>query len=698
MVQRKSNVQAQLSNAGIGQEAQATSFANIGLADTITAIGSSVAQAGIKISQMNQQFRQAVIDADNTAVYSNSINQATIDYQNRFQARINETVDDEGNPTFSTLQTDVADIGRDVLEEHLNSIESAEVRAKFQQNFESYTTNQQVQSIGVARNQQLSFINESINSNVSDFATLAGASSDQDRMFFNNQVNDILDSAVASGAMTPQQRFATADSYRKEVATAQVRNQINQDPILALETLKESPAQDLGLTELERLSLQNEAQTAANRLLNSEGNLLKEEEKYIKSQLSDFNKIINLGGQIPQESIDEISGLVEGTEFEQQFVDLMTKSQVINEFTMNSPITRAAILNELSGDTDLSLKELELRKQLGSIDNNLNSKRDNDVYSLGLEQGIIANPEPFNASENIQQQLSDRLSSIGFIENHYGKRTSGITKAEINGFKETYADAEHQVKLQMLGDVIGGLGPQAMHFFEELSLNGSPQVAAIGSLMLEGNTATAATILRGQDVLNNIDGILGDDFQLTEQSAVQDVLPFYPLPEQEGDIREMAKAIYAANTFEESDRSGRTNSNRWQAALAEVSNGGGINVNASNIEPPVNGMTSNQFKRWLRGIDASDINRAGGWRGFDDDTILRTLPNAKLQTFGRGQYAVFLTSGDGTPRPVMNDLGEPFILDYSVIEGFAQDAIAMQTPEEIAQKSFDSTTSIRTIR
>ena len=664
------------------QSASAASLAQVDFANTLSSAGRGLQRIGFYLLDINKEFKKAAQEADNTAVYANSINQATINFQNLFQERINQQVDEDGNPTFSTLQEDVAQIGRDVMEETLNTINNSEVRARFQQNFQSYTGNQQIASISIARNQQLSFINESVSSSVADLGTRAGSSTEEDRIFFENQARAILDSAVASGAMTPEQKFNAQDAFRKEVATAQVRNSINQDSAAALRTLTESSAQELGLTELERLSLQNEAQTALNRDQRALIGLEKEQTNYIRDQLKQFDRIIELGGQIPQESIDDITQIIVGTGMENELQRILTDAHVINEFTMNSPVIRQAILNELSSDPSLGLEELELNRKLTSIDNNLNNKMNNDLYSLAIEQGIVENPEPFNPDEDIKQQLADRLSSIGFVEHHYSKRTSGLTAEEIDGFQEAYINADFKRKSEMLGDVVGGMGTTALSFLEDLAIRGSTQTAAIGSLMLQGDTSTATSVLKGQDIISKQRDIIPSDYTEAETAALQNVLPFYSSPDQRDDTREMARAIYAARSFEMSDFSGKTNESRLEDAIAEVSNGGAVNFNKSNVEPPIKGMTSNQFKSWIRNISPEQIDELGGWRGFESINIPRLLRGSQLVTQGRGQYIVFLEAANGTSLPVINNNGDVFILDYNIIEDNQNSREQLQGPSK----------------
>lgn len=690
MVDIKRDIRFNPTGASIStSDAIAQDVADIGFANVVQGIGQTISNVGLNLIEMDKAYQRQAEEADNNAVYANSINQATIEYQNLFQERINQVIDDDGNPTFSTLQDDVAQIGRDVSDEWLGKIDSPEVRARFNQNFSAYAGNQQIGSISIARNQQLSFISDSITNSISELATQAGSSNEQDRVYFENQANQILNEGLATGAMTAEQVGLAKDSFRKNVSTAIYRNAIENDPVIALDILKNTPASELKLTELERLSLQNEAKVAANRLLTARDNLGTQQQKYIRDQLSSFEKIINLGGQIPQDAIDEMSEILPGTGFEQRYIDILNNSETINNFTMNDPVTRKTILNELFSDESLNLNNLELRNKLSSINNNINQKINNDVYSLAIEQGIIDNQPQFDAQGDIEQQLKDRQSTMGIVETHYQKRTSGLTSAELNGFEEAYNDATYQVKAGMLGDVVAGMGDNASNFFEEIAKNGSTLTAAIGSLMIESKNDIATTILQGQDIINAQRDIIAPDYREIESYVREDVQPFYDDPQQEKDVRDMAKAYYAALTQRQNDFGLDTNEDRLEQSFQQVTNGGALSFNSSSVEPPVQGMSDNEFKRWIRGITLDDINASGGWKGFESEGILGNLRRSNLITQGRGQYFVMLKDGFNQMRPVLDNSGDVFILDYNLIEGNAREAIQPFEQSGVQMRSQD---------
>lgn len=667
----------------------AVDVANISIADTISSIGQSITSHGLNIKSMNDEYKRQAKEADDNAVYANQINEATIQYQNLFQQRINETVDQDGNPTYGTLQNDVAQIGLDVLNERLSGIDSPEVRARFQQNFSSYTGNQQIGSISIARNQQQAFISESITNSVSELGTQAGGSNEQNRVFFERQVNQILNEGVASGSLTPVQRGQIQEDFRREVSIATLRNAINEDPVIALDMIKNNSAEDLKLTELERLSMQREAQVAATRLLTGRENLNTQQQKYIRDQLNNFEKIINFGQQIPQDAQDEMNNIIVGSGFEERFKNLMRDSGVINAFTMENPITRQTILNDLNSNKELTLDQLELRKKLSTIDNGLNNKINNDVFSLAIEQGIVDNPEQFDPNGDISSQLKERQASTSFTERHYQTRTSGLTKSEMNGFIELYSDSTYEAKAKLLGGVVEGMGDNAYSFLEDMAKTGSTNAAAIGSLMVEGDNATAVTVLKGQDIIKNNPSIIPADYREIESTVKSNSLPFYNLAEQENDVVSMAKSYYAALTSQEHDFSIDTNQKRLEESMSAVSNGGAISFNSSNIEPPVNGMSANEFKKWIRNLTSDDINKSGGLNGFNNESLTRNIRNSSLISNGRGRYIVYLTDGFNVKRPVLNNSGEAFVLDYNIIEGSAREPIQPFDSSEVSMGSDD---------
>lgn len=690
MVDIKRDIRFNPTGASIStSDAIAQDVADIEFANVVQGVGQTISQVGLNLIEMDKAYQRQAEEADNNAVYANSINQATIQYQNLFQERINQVIDDDGNPTFSTLQDDVAQIGRDVLEEWLDKIDSPEVRARLTQNFNAYTGNQQIASISIQRNQQLSFISDSITNSVSELATQAGSSNEQDRVYFENQVNQILNEGLATGAMTPEQVGLAKESFRKNVSTAIYRNAINNDPVIALDILEKTSASDLKLTELERLSLQNEAQVAANRLLTARDGLANQQQKYIRDQLNGFEKIIDAGNEIPQDAIDEMSEIIVGTGFEERYINLLSNAKTINQFTMFDPVTRTAVINELFSDKSLGVDKIELRDKLSNINNAINQKIDGDVYSLAIEQGIIDNQPPFDAKGDISEQLADRQATIQMVERHYQKRTSGLTQAELSGFQEAFNQSTYQVKAGMLGDVVAGLGDNAYSFFEEVAINGYTETAAIGSLMIEGKNNIASTVLEGQDILEKQRDIIPADYRETDSYVREDVLPFYLLHEQEQDIRNMAKAYYAALTHREHDFGLDTNEDRLTNAYQQVSNGGALFFNNSSVESPVASWNDNDLKRWIRGVTLDDINKSGGFAGFHDDSILRTLRNSNLITKGRGQYVVMIEDGSGAMRPIKNNSGEVFVLDYNVIEGNARDSIESFDNADVQMRAED---------
>src|SRR5688572_2858409 len=102
---------------------QASSGAMIG--DTQRTQGASAAASGAAIGQVamsagqsmmaqGNQVMEGALNALDDANYNSIFGEASLEYSQRVNERLNQPYDANGNPTFSTLPTDIASIGTDI--------------------------------------------------------------------------------------------------------------------------------------------------------------------------------------------------------------------------------------------------------------------------------------------------------------------------------------------------------------------------------------------------------------------------------------------------------------------------------------------------------------------------------------------------------------------------------------------------------
>lgn len=239
------------------------------------AVGRSQAQLGAAIESAGAEAFERAKAADQTAQYSNAINSATQQFTKLSQDRTAQLVDDEGNPTYATLTQDIADIGKQVTKDISSRIVDPEVAANFRTQFGGFVSNKTVMAQTQQRNQQLSFIKESIANGVQGLTEQAAQDDPIQAEAYANQVGQILDAGLASGAITPQQRTALEEGFRSAVRVEHARQQIDSDPFLAAAFIGASDT----LTFEEKRKLIREAEAAVQDIEVQQAKETKELEK-----------------------------------------------------------------------------------------------------------------------------------------------------------------------------------------------------------------------------------------------------------------------------------------------------------------------------------------------------------------------------------------------------------------------------------
>ena len=180
--------------------------------------GKARAGDGQALIRQGQSFFKLMEPALDNVDYSVNLAQASAEFKMGLDERMGQVTDDEGSPTFMSLVQDTKNMGEDILNKHIEGITSPEAKQKFRDQFTKFSLNQQVIAGREARTQGLGFAKEGLEGSLTSLAQQAGAGEEEDMLFFQNQSNDIIDGAVSSGAITPEDRFALQEKFRKEVS------------------------------------------------------------------------------------------------------------------------------------------------------------------------------------------------------------------------------------------------------------------------------------------------------------------------------------------------------------------------------------------------------------------------------------------------------------------------------------------------
>ena len=236
-------------NLGTGAEAIGSAAVSAGRATQAAANqGQLASQIGQLAEREGRQYFEESRRAHEMGVTSNAVSEATLEFQKAKQERMANSVDKDGNPTFTTLVDDLGSIGRDIGNRVSNRITSPEAAAKFNANFNSFVSNQQVSALKVARTQQIEFARTSLDKGLGSLVTQASADETEHLGTYATQGRQMLDDAMVGGVISPEDHTRLASQFQETMMIENVNNTISTNPAKAQEILQRS-AGELGVSE-----------------------------------------------------------------------------------------------------------------------------------------------------------------------------------------------------------------------------------------------------------------------------------------------------------------------------------------------------------------------------------------------------------------------------------------------------------------
>lgn len=252
------DVSTSQSGAGVSESLAATSGSGL------AAIGSAVNAAGRAVQQLDpgagarqvgklveaesKKYFDETKRAHQSAMLSNSMNEATLEFMKAQQQRVAQVQDDKGNPTFMSLTDDIGKLGTDVSSRVAKNISDSEVSAIFKRKFQDFTANQQVLSLKTARSQQVGFSRASLDKGLA--GTLAQGTSDDlsNLESYVGQGQQQLNAALSTGAISPQEHQQRTQRFTETIRGKSYQNVIDQDSESA-KVLLSQDAEALGISE-----------------------------------------------------------------------------------------------------------------------------------------------------------------------------------------------------------------------------------------------------------------------------------------------------------------------------------------------------------------------------------------------------------------------------------------------------------------
>jgi hypothetical protein len=288
-------------------------------------------------------------------------------------ARVQQPVDEQGRPTFSTLVQDIDTIGQGILDKNSENITDPIVARQFELQFGSEIKSAQIKARGLARNQQLQFMRQSFAQEHDSLVKAAGVDPFTPPTSYIKEYNQKLDAAVVMGLYTPEERDQLAETFRSSASQASFAALVKQDVDTANQLLNTTPE----LTAMTKDELDN-----ARKLVNSalkdrevatkQQAALHESQRQAQSQLivSDLSSKIN-EGTAGDADIEQVKGVISD-----QDVRTLKKELTVNrKKLLVADRDHLRLVTVLKGGGDLSqFKPAQIQNSYNRVLNQIRSQ------------------------------------------------------------------------------------------------------------------------------------------------------------------------------------------------------------------------------------------------------------------------------------------------------------------------------------
>lgn len=225
--------------------------------------GQAVTQTGREVQQNDQlrlsQDLAALVDQEGTRLFEeskrshqsatllNKSTAATEEFLKVQQERYKRQVDDEGNPTFTTLHSDIESIGKEILNRTADTIIDPEVAQAFKVNFGDYIANQKISALQEGARQQFDYSSASLSKGLGSLINQASRDDISQLGNYESQGIEALQEALAGGLIGHQDFQNQSAAFRETVRVGAYQNLIHKNRNKAKELFSQD-ADALGIS------------------------------------------------------------------------------------------------------------------------------------------------------------------------------------------------------------------------------------------------------------------------------------------------------------------------------------------------------------------------------------------------------------------------------------------------------------------
>lgn len=363
---------------------------------------------------------------------------------------------------------------------------------------------------------------------------------------------------------------------------------------------------------------------------------------------------------------------------------LLDEARVVNSTVLKyksmQPNNLSAVVSVLENKKNTTIEEKKVYKVLKRMESENREMLKNDPYQLATKQGIITQRSPMPSVTTMRagefgMYLKSYLPDAITVSSQYGQPVGVFDPDTAKQIAVDYTQMNAQEKIGLVAEINTLPQDIALKTFEQVSKGGSNQMAMVGSLVFQGQSAAAENIIKGSDyiksgyqppramssqVLAKLSKV-SDGFTVeTRKMFTKSIIDMYAYKvtqsEKALDINELGVQIVDPTMLKES--------------MNEVLGGVVKSPNGNDIIAPKYGMSEDRTEEWIDGLTVDDINNMGGISSAggkeaskeEVEAILNDIKNnssVKLIPKGTGKY--YIKYGAGY---IGNRDGTNFILEY----------------------------------
>lgn len=656
-----------LGGLSTGQEAIGSAVSQAGRAAQNTNIGAISRSLGTAISAEGKAQMEQASNSIRTSTLNDALARANLTYNEALQQRTSQITDNNGNPLYTSLVDDTAAIGRKVLQDSLKGITDLKTRQLFSNSFNSTIQNRQLDSLKIARRQQLDHSNAAFEKYSTAKINEAKAGDFGAINIPLGELREAVNSRIASGELTKSDGEALYRGIDRDVRVFKYQEMIGTNPQQAYDMLKEG---DSALSPEDALSLKIKAKNGIATAQQAQAAYEKALEKKIDFGFKQAEDFLNKGLPIPDDLIGFLNTATLSTGLNERVKGLIERQEPILKFSKMDSIERSKHLAKMQRAAELDPELAKNAETFQRLNKYIEEQLDKDPVSFIISQDLVEDKPSLDVTKDIGQQLANRGDIVASLDSKYGVVSSGLTAAETEALSHFISQQSPTEQLSIMSSIGGSLSDEsASKLYADMSKHADGLIAYSGMLASAGNVAVATNILEGRKILTD-KSIAKPTPKQFQEDLTDKNLPVYMHSQQASDVYSAVQAIYVRKALQAGVlEAGSIDDDILDKAIQEATNGGAIEYNNSYIEPPVYGMSEDDFEGWVGSLTPDELSALGA-----TDETKSILEDSDLINVGRGRYIV-KSPRVTDPYPLLADDGKVLIIDYDDIENMRSEAL-----------------------